>query len=58
MAHGLHNFIMKYSKTALYKWVYNHPQISIFILVVFALIILYIFVTFVMQNILVPVING
>lgn len=54
MRHDHHNFIMKFSKTALYKWVYNHPKASIAILTLFFILILYIFVSFVMQNIVIP----
>lgn len=56
MGHGLHNFLMKFSNTALFKWVYKHPLISVIFLIVFALIILFIFISFVMQNIIIPAI--
>ena len=57
MANGLHNFLMKYNKTALYRWVYRHPVISVTILIVFGLAILFIFLGFVMQNIIIPALN-
>jgi len=56
MSHGLHNFLMKFSKTALYRWVYRHPVISVIILIAFGILILSIFFSFVMQNIIIPVI--
>ncbi len=47
---------MKFSKTALYRWVYRHPVISVIILIAFGLTILFLFFGFVMRNIIIPAI--
>jgi len=57
MSHGLHNFLMKFSNSAVFKWVYRHPVISVIFLILFGLIILFLFLGFVMQNIIIPALN-
>ncbi len=51
-SHRIFNAIMQLKDRRIYKWVYKHPLLSSMILIVLAILILYIFISFVFKYVI------